>query len=103
MLFLFKCSAFNIHFNNLVKPLLEIMPYAPLPKIIINTLKTHSGTKKRWSSLPSGKFKRKKAGKTHLNSGKNSTRLNRLGKTAYADKGKKGPQTRHLRHLLPFN
>ncbi|KAG4303726.1 hypothetical protein PCK1_000244 [Pneumocystis canis] len=110
-------------------PKKEYKPYIPLPKTIkhiqiskiaINTLKTHSGTKKRWTALPSGKFKRRKAGKTHLNSGmvvkntsyikhftysnpgKSSARLNRLKKTAYADGGKSGPQTQQLKRLLPF-
>ncbi|KTW27939.1 ribosomal protein L35 [Pneumocystis jirovecii RU7] len=121
MIFLLKSSIFNICFNNSIKPLFNIITHTHISKTIKNTLKTHSGTKKRWSALPSGKFKRKKAGKTHLNSGiitidesyirysiypnsgKSSTRLNRLGKTTYADGGKSGPQTRHLKRLLPFN
>ncbi|EMR11806.1 ribosomal protein L35 [Pneumocystis murina B123] len=120
MIFLFKCSKFNIHLNNLITPLSRVIPHEHISKIIVNNLKTHSGTKKRWKALPSGKFKRRKAGKTHLNSGiiieyifsmeyliyfnigKSSTRLNRLGKATYADKGKSGPQTQHLKRLLPF-
>ncbi|KDQ16068.1 hypothetical protein BOTBODRAFT_107461 [Botryobasidium botryosum FD-172 SS1] len=61
-------------------------------------LKTHSGAKKRWSSLPSGLFKRGKAGRRHLNSGMPSSRLNRLGNTAYANP----QQAAVLRKLMPY-
>lgn len=99
---IFKCLKFNIYSNNIIRPLLSDIPYIPISRIIINGLKTHSGTKKRWTALPSGKFKRRKAGKTHLNSKKRSTQLNRLGKAAYVDGKKLKSQIRHLKRLLPF-
>jgi ribosomal protein L35 len=81
-------------------------------------LKTHSGTKKRWTSLPNGLFKRVrithsyhfngmliistdskgKAGHKHLNASKAPGRINRLGATAYSH----GSQSSKLRKLLPY-
>ncbi|KAF8510857.1 hypothetical protein JB92DRAFT_2813491 [Gautieria morchelliformis] len=61
-------------------------------------LKSHSGTKKRWSSLPNGLFKRGKAGHKHLNATKAPGRINRLGATAYSH----GFQSSKLRKLLPY-
>ncbi|KAF8320457.1 hypothetical protein DL93DRAFT_2074122 [Clavulina sp. PMI_390] len=61
-------------------------------------LKTHHGAKKRWSALPGGLFKRGKAGRSHLNSHMPSSRLNRLGQTAYSTP----TQARTLRRLLPY-
>ena len=67
-------------------------------------LKSHTGTKKRWSPLGSGSgkayqtvFKRAYAGKAHLNSHMSSTRINSLGRTALSPRGKIG---RTLRRLL---
>ncbi|TFY82468.1 hypothetical protein EWM64_g1543 [Hericium alpestre] len=61
-------------------------------------LKTHSGTKKRWRSLPSGKFKRAHAGHHHLNVTKRPGRKNALGQTAYSH----GAQTPKLKKLMPY-
>ncbi|MDO9508425.1 MAG: 50S ribosomal protein L35 [Thermovirgaceae bacterium] len=41
-------------------------------------MKTHSGTKKRFSATGNGKFVFKKSGRGHLLSKKKSTRLRRL-------------------------
>ncbi|CBQ67848.1 related to 50S ribosomal protein L35 [Sporisorium reilianum SRZ2] len=67
-------------------------------------LKSHSGTKKRWSPLGSGSgkayqlvFKRGLAGKRHLNSGMARDRLNNLGGTALSPRGR---INRTLRRLL---
>ncbi|KTW29198.1 ribosomal protein L35 [Pneumocystis carinii B80] len=102
MVFLFKCSKINIHLNNLITPLSRVITNVYKSKIIVNNLKTHSGTKKRWKALSSGKFKRRKAGKSHLNSGIIMNIDFALGKATYADKGKSGAQTQHLKRLLPF-
>ncbi|GAA5998851.1 mitochondrial 54S ribosomal protein bL35m MRP35 [Rhodotorula paludigena] len=63
-------------------------------------LKTHQGAAKRWRALANGQFKRAKVGRVHLNSSgaMSSTRLNRLGETAYARPAEK----RILRRLLPY-
>jgi len=80
-------------------------------------LKSHSGTKKRWRSLPNGLFKRVsfrpystaatanaeresqgKAGHSHLNASKSPARKNRLSQTAYSE----GRQTVNLKKLLPY-
>ncbi|KWU45539.1 hypothetical protein RHOSPDRAFT_32843 [Rhodotorula sp. JG-1b] len=63
-------------------------------------LKTHKGAAKRFKALANGMFKRAKAGRVHLNSNRSmsSTRLNRLGKTAYA----RPAERRTLRKLLPY-
>ncbi|ESK87148.1 ribosomal protein l35 [Moniliophthora roreri MCA 2997] len=63
-------------------------------------MKTHSGTKKRWRSLPSGsQFKRAKAGHSHLNVHKPPARKNRLAQTAYST----ATQTNKLKKvLLPY-
>ncbi|BGP27694.1 50S ribosomal protein L35 [Rhodotorula toruloides] len=64
-------------------------------------LKTHQGAKKRFKALANGMYKRAKAGKAHLNSNgsMSSTRLNTLGKTAYANKAER----RKLRKLMPYS
>ncbi|SNX81761.1 related to 50S ribosomal protein L35 [Melanopsichium pennsylvanicum] len=69
-----------------------------------NKLKSHSGTKKRWSPLGSGSgkayqltFKRGLAGKRHLNSGMARDRLNSLGGTVLSPRGR---INRTLRRLL---
>ncbi|GAA5985536.1 hypothetical protein JCM10908_007015 [Rhodotorula pacifica] len=63
-------------------------------------LKTHKGAAKRFKALANGMFKRAKAGRVHLNSNRSmsSTRLNRLGKTAYA----RPAERKTLRKLLPY-
>ncbi|KIS72016.1 mitochondrial 54S ribosomal protein bL35m [Mycosarcoma maydis] len=67
-------------------------------------LKSHSGTKKRWTPLGSGSgkayqltFKRGLAGKSHLNSHMPRDRLNNLGGTALSPRGR---INRTLRRLL---
>lgn len=47
--------------------------------------KTHSGAKKRFKALSSGKVKRKKAGKRHILSNKSRKRKLHLCDTAYVD------------------
>ncbi|KAG8862420.1 hypothetical protein FRB96_001490 [Tulasnella sp. 330] len=61
-------------------------------------LKTHSGTKKRWTALPNGLFKRGKVGKVHLNTHKGSARVNSLAQTAYSIPS----QTARLKRLMPY-
>ncbi len=46
-------------------------------------MKTHSGAKKRYRLLPSGKVKRKQTGMRHLNSHMKSKRKRHLGDTVY--------------------
>ncbi|KAJ7644173.1 hypothetical protein FB45DRAFT_718732, partial [Roridomyces roridus] len=60
-------------------------------------MKSHSGAKKRWRSSPGkASFKRGKAFRSHLNTSKPPSRLNRLGNTAYSTPA----QTHKLRKLL---
>lgn len=61
-------------------------------------LKTHSGAKKRFSKTATGRIKRKKSGKRHLNLGKGNSRLRRLAEEAYIDPG----MERRLNRLLPY-
>ncbi|KAH8104741.1 hypothetical protein BXZ70DRAFT_887680 [Cristinia sonorae] len=61
-------------------------------------LKSHNGTKKRWRSIASGKFKRAQAGHKHLNVTKSPSRKNRLAQTVYSH----GTQTAKLKKLLPY-
>lgn len=61
-------------------------------------LKSHSGAKKRWRSLPSGLFKRAHPYHHHLNVNKSPGQKNRLGQTAYSH----GKQTPTLKKLLPY-
>ncbi|GAC73672.1 hypothetical protein PANT_9c00243 [Moesziomyces antarcticus T-34] len=67
-------------------------------------LKSHTGTKKRWTPLGSGSgkayqldFKRGLAGKRHLNSHMSRDRLNGLGGTVLSPRGR---INRTLRRLL---
>lgn len=86
-------------------------------------LKTHQGAAKRFKAIANGLYKRVRpllhcafdadpptdlswleqahSGKAHLNSNGNmsSTRLNRLGKTAYANTAER----RKLRRLMPYS
>ncbi|RSH79892.1 uncharacterized protein EHS24_009558 [Apiotrichum porosum] len=64
---------------------------------VVEVLKTHSGAKKRWRVTGSGLFKRGQCGKQHLNTSFSASRINRLGKAAYANKA----QSKVLRRLLP--
>ncbi|PWN51847.1 hypothetical protein IE53DRAFT_378622 [Violaceomyces palustris] len=67
-----------------------------------NKMKTHQGTKKRWTPLGSGSkasdilFKRGFAGKSHLNSGMARNRLNNLGGTTLAPRGRISKTLRRL-------
>ncbi|ETW81708.1 hypothetical protein HETIRDRAFT_173387 [Heterobasidion irregulare TC 32-1] len=61
-------------------------------------LKTHSGTKKRWRSMPSGIFKRAHAGHSHLNVSKRPGRKNQLAQAAYSSTS----QTSKLKKLMPY-
>ncbi|KAG8682565.1 hypothetical protein FRC08_014886 [Ceratobasidium sp. 394] len=60
-------------------------------------LKTHTGTKKRWTAIADGMFKRGKCGRRHLNTHMPASRINKLSQTAISNKW----QTKHLRKLLP--
>jgi len=64
-----------------------------MPKV-----KTHSGTKKRFSVTGSGKVKFKKCGKSHLNNTKNGKRLRRLNETGYLPDA----QAKNIKELLPY-
>ncbi|KZT36654.1 hypothetical protein SISSUDRAFT_973864, partial [Sistotremastrum suecicum HHB10207 ss-3] len=74
--------------------------FSSSPAVQLNKykLKSHNGAKKRWTSLPSGLFKRGKAGHKHLNVSKRPNRLNRLGQATYSH----GWQTGILNRLLPY-
>lgn len=48
-------------------------------------MKTHSGAKKRFQVLKSGKVKRKQTGMKHLNSHMSSKRKRHLGDVVYVD------------------
>ncbi|KIJ62649.1 hypothetical protein HYDPIDRAFT_93969 [Hydnomerulius pinastri MD-312] len=61
-------------------------------------LKSHSGTKKRWKAIASGKFKRAHANHSHLNMTKRPGRKNNLNQTAYSSP----TQTAILKKLLPY-
>ncbi|ELU38956.1 ribosomal l35 domain-containing protein [Rhizoctonia solani AG-1 IA] len=60
-------------------------------------LKTHTGTKKRWSTIANGMFKRGKCGKRHLNTHMPASKINALGGTVISTR----TQAKHLRRLLP--
>ncbi|SCZ89818.1 BZ3500_MvSof-1268-A1-R1_Chr1-3g01597 [Microbotryum saponariae] len=57
-------------------------------------LKTHKGAAKRWFAIANGNFKRSQAGKGVLS----PTRLNRLGKPAFA----RPIEKKKLRRLMPY-
>ena len=63
-----------------------------MPKV-----KTHSGAKKRLSKTGTGKIKRKKSGKRHLNVGKGASRLRRLSEGALID----STHQKRINRLLP--
>lgn len=60
--------------------------------------KTHSGAKKRFKALPSGKIKRKQQGKRHLLENMSSKRKRLLGNTKYVDQAN---EYQVVRCLLP--
>ncbi len=60
--------------------------------------KTHSGAKKRLTRTGTGKLKRGKVGKRHLNYGKGARRLRRLGTDGLVFAG----EERRLNRLLPL-
>ena len=60
-------------------------------------LKTHSGAKKRFKKTATGKIKRKKCGKRHLNVSKAKNRLRGLSTSAYIFAG----DERRINRLLP--
>ncbi|KAG9315706.1 hypothetical protein JVU11DRAFT_3353 [Chiua virens] len=66
-------------------------------------LKTHSGAKKRWRAIASGKFKRHgmcqaHANHSHKNVSKRPARKNNLAQTTYSSQS----QTVTLKRLLPY-
>ncbi|KAF9221553.1 ribosomal protein L35 [Gyrodon lividus] len=61
-------------------------------------LKSHSGAKKRWRVIASGKFKRAHANHSHLNVTKRPGRKNNLAQIAYSN----ATQTATLKKLLPY-
>lgn len=63
-----------------------------MPKV-----KTHSGAKKRLSKTATGKIKRGKSGKRHLNIGKGGSRLRRLSESALID----STHEKRINRLLP--
>ncbi|OLY85463.1 50S ribosomal protein L35, partial [Smittium mucronatum] len=72
--------------------------YATIFSRQMSKLKTHTGAAKRWKRVASGLFKRKPAGKQHLNSKMRSSRRRELGKTVLSNH----VQTRALNRLLPY-
>jgi len=62
-------------------------------------LKTHSGTKKRFTRTGSGKLRRRKAGRRHILTSKARDRKRRLKGTAPVDKTMIMP----INRLLPYN
>ncbi|OMJ29114.1 50S ribosomal protein L35 [Smittium culicis] len=64
----------------------------------MSKLKTHTGAAKRWKRVANGLYKRKQAGKQHLNSKMSPSRRRSLGKTVLSN----SVQTRVLNRLLPY-
>ena len=69
---------------------------AEQPAALTRTIKTHAGTKKRFSVTKSGKVKCYKNGKSHLAQSKNRKRMLRLGKTNFLE----GPQAKMIKTIL---
>ena len=69
-----------------------------ITQTIVRGLKTHSGTKKRFKKLPSGKFKRDKIGRVHLNTGTSGAEIRRGRRSHYANL----TQEKCLAKLMPF-
>jgi len=61
-------------------------------------LKTHRGAHKRFKKTASGKFKRKKAYKSHILEKKNSKRKRKLGEITYISKA----DQKRIEKLLPY-
>ena len=61
-------------------------------------VKTHSGAKKRFKVLKSGKIKFTKAGRRHLLTKKNRALKREMRRDAYLQSGDKG----HIKSLLPY-
>lgn len=61
-------------------------------------MKTHRGAAKRFKKTGPGKFKRAKAFKSHLLTGKSSKTKRNLRKTAYVSSA----QEKVIRKLLPY-
>ena len=57
--------------------------------VMSNKMKSHSGARKRFRATASGKVKRNKAGKSHLNSQKSGKRLRKL-RSKVVEGGKMG-------------
>jgi large subunit ribosomal protein L35 len=66
---------------------------------IMPKLKSHSGAKKRFSFTGTGKLSYRKAGRGHLLTCKNPSRLRKLRKTGYVD----DTQMEYMRKLLPYS
>jgi len=61
-------------------------------------MKSNSGAKKRFKKTSSGKYKRKKAGKAHILTKKDSKRKRKLGKATTVDK----TQQKDVEQMLPY-
>ncbi len=59
-------------------------------------MKTHSGAKKRFKKLSSGKVKRRKQGRRHCLSSKNHKRKRHLAKAGYVDDANMGQMVKML-------
>jgi large subunit ribosomal protein L35 len=59
-------------------------------------MKTHSGAKKRFKKLSSGKVKRHKQGRRHCLSPKNHKRKRHLAKATYVDAANMGQMSKLL-------
>ena len=59
-------------------------------------MKTHSGAKKRFKKLASGKVKRGKQGRRHCLSSKNHKRKRQLAKATYVDAANMGQMSKML-------
>ncbi|HYW35031.1 MAG TPA: 50S ribosomal protein L35 [Balneolaceae bacterium] len=61
-------------------------------------MKSNSGAKKRFKVTGSGKIKRKKAGKSHILTKKNSKKKRNLGKDTYVGSTHK----KSVKQMLPY-
>jgi len=61
-------------------------------------MKSNSGAKKRFKKTGTGKYKRKKAGKAHILTKKDSKRKRKLGKATTVDK----TQQKDVEQMLPY-
>jgi large subunit ribosomal protein L35 len=60
-------------------------------------MKTHKGTKKRFTVSANGKVSHKRCGSSHLNSHKSGSQIRKLRKKSVV---KMGPEARRLRHAM---